>query len=202
MKRNLTMKRKASIKRKTKETDISCEFSADGKGNSTIKTGNAFFDHMLILFTVHGLFDCVIICKGDWEVDFHHSVEDIGICLGEAVLKVCGDKQGLVRYGTSYVPMDESLARLCCDICGRPNLVYKVKLSSSRINEFEVELAEDFFKAFTDHARMTLHVDLLRGRNAHHSLEAVFKAFGRALSQSLSFNPKAVDRIPSSKGVL
>jgi imidazoleglycerol-phosphate dehydratase len=196
------MTRKATIKRKTKETDISCELSAEGKGISRITTGNAFMDHMLTLFTVHGLFDCSIVCKGDREVDFHHSVEDIGICLGEAVLKICGDKQGLVRYGSAYVPMDESLARVCCDICGRPNLIYKVKLYSSRINDFEVELAEDFFKAFTDHARMTLHIDLLRGRNGHHSLEAVFKAFGRALAQACSLNPRAADRIPSSKGVL
>ena len=160
------MKRQAVIKRKTKETDIICELSAEGKGNSRIKTGNAFLDHMLTLFTVHGLFNCSINCKGDREVDFHHSVEDIGICLGEAVLKICGDKQGLVRFGSAYVPMDESLARVCCDICGRPNLVYKVKLSSARINDFEVELAEDFFKAFTDHARLTLHIDLLRGHPA------------------------------------
>ena len=196
------MTRKATIKRKTKETDISCELSAEGKGISRITTGNAFMDHMLTLFSAHGLFDCSIACKGDREVDFHHSVEDIGICLGEAVLKICGDKQGLVRYGSAYVPMDESLARVCCDICGRPNLIYKVKLYSSRINDFEVELAEDFFKAFTDHARMTLHIDLLRGRNGHHSLEAVFKAFGRALAQACSLNPRAADRIPSSKGVL
>ena len=196
------MKRQAVIKRKTKETDITCELSAEGKGISRIKTGNAFLDHMLTLFTVHGLFNCSITCKGDREVDFHHSVEDIGICLGEAVLKICGDKQGLVRFGSAYVPMDESLARVCCDICGRPNLVYKVKLASARINDFEVELAEDFFKAFTDHARLTLHIDLLRGRNGHHSLEAVFKAFGRALAQACSLNPRAADRIPSSKGVL
>jgi imidazoleglycerol-phosphate dehydratase len=196
------MTRKAVIKRKTKETDISCQFSVDGNGVSRIKTGNAFLDHMLTLFSVHGLFDCSISCKGDHEVDFHHSIEDIGICLGEAVLKICGDKQGLVRYGSAYVPMDESLARVCCDICGRPNLIYKVKLRSARINNFEVELAEDFFKAFTDHARVTLHVDLLRGRNAHHSLEAVFKAFGRALALACSFNPRATKTIPSSKGML
>jgi imidazoleglycerol-phosphate dehydratase len=196
------MKRKAVIKRTTKETDVTCEVYADGKGTARIRTGNAFLDHMLTLFTVHGQFDCSISCKGDREVDFHHSVEDIGICLGEAVVKICGDKRGLVRFGSAHVPMDESLARVCCDICGRPNLIYKVKLTSARINDFEVELAEDFFKAFTDHARLTLHIDLLRGRNAHHSLEAVFKAFGRALAQAISLNPRAGDRIPSSKGVL
>jgi imidazoleglycerol-phosphate dehydratase len=196
------MQRKAVIKRTTKETDVSCSLTLDGKGDSSVKSGNAFFDHMLALFAAHGLFDCVITCKGDTEVDLHHSVEDIGICLGEAVLKACGDKKGIVRYGVAYVPMDESLGRVCCDICGRPNLVYKVKLSVSKINEFECELAEDFFKAFTDHARLTLHVDLLRGRNGHHSLEAVFKAFGRALSQACGLNPKAGTAIPSSKGVL
>jgi imidazoleglycerol-phosphate dehydratase len=196
------MIRKAAVKRKTKETDISCELSVEGKGISRIKTGNAFMDHMLTLFTMHGMFNCSIDCKGDFEVDFHHSAEDIGICLGEAVFKICGDKQGIVRYGSAYVPMDESLARVCCDICGRPNLIYKVKLQSVRINDFEVELAEDFFKAFTDHARMTLHIDLLRGRNGHHSLEAVFKAFGRALAQACGIDPRASGRIPSSKGVL
>ena len=159
-------------------------------------------DHMLTLFAAHGLFDCTIICKGDVEVDFHHSVEDIGICLGQALYEACGDKKGIVRFGTAYVPMDESLARVCCDICGRPNLVYKVKLGSVRVNDFECELAEDFFKAFSDHSQTTLHIDLLRGRNSHHSLEAVFKAFGRALSQACCLNPKAMHQVPSSKGVL
>jgi len=196
------MLRKATFKRTTKETDIVCVLTLDGKGASTIKSGNAFLDHMLTLFASHGLFDCNILCKGDTEVDFHHSVEDIGISLGEATLKALGEKKGIVRYGVAHVPMDESLARICCDICGRSNLVYKVKLSASRINNFECELVEDFFKAFTDHARLTLHIDLLRGRNSHHSLEAVFKAFGRALSQACSMNPKAGNRIPSSKGVL
>jgi imidazoleglycerol-phosphate dehydratase len=194
--------RKAAVKRTTKETDVSCELSVEGGGVARIATGNAFFDHMLTLFTVHGLFDCVIDCKGDHEVDFHHSAEDVGICLGETVAKVCADKQGIVRYGCAHIPMDESLARVCCDICGRPNLVYNVKLNSDRINNFEVELAEDFFKAFTDHARVTLHVDLLRGRNGHHSLEAVFKAFGHSLAQALSRNPRASGKVPSSKGVL
>jgi imidazoleglycerol-phosphate dehydratase len=196
------MNRKAVIKRKTKETDISCELVLDGKGLSKIRSGNAFMDHMLTLFAAHGLFDCTIVCKGDVEVDFHHSVEDIGICLGQAVYEACGDKKGIERYGTAYVPMDESLARVCCDLSGRSNLVYKVKLASARVNDFECELAEDFFKAFSDHSRTTLHIDLLRGRNSHHSLEAVFKAFGRALSQACALNPKAGNRVPSSKGVL
>ena len=196
------MNRKALIKRKTKETDISCELVLDGKGASKIKSGNAFMDHMLTLFAAHGLFDCIIICKGDVEVDFHHSVEDIGICLGQAVHEACGDKKGIVRYGTAYVPMDESLARVCCDLCGRSNLVYKVKLASARVNDFECELAEDFFKAFADHRAVQLARRLRNGRNSHHSLEAVFKAFGRALSQACGLNPKAGNRVPSSKGVL
>jgi imidazoleglycerol-phosphate dehydratase len=196
------MLRKATIKRATKETAITCDFNIDGTGASKMKSGNAFMDHMLTLFASHGLFDCTIVCKGDIEVDFHHSAEDIGICLGQAVLKSCGDKMGIVRYGSSYVPMDESLARVCLDLCGRPNLIYKVKLNSDRVNDFECDLAEDFFKAFSDHSGTTLHIDLLRGRNSHHSLEAIFKAFGRALSQACSFNPRAKKAIPSSKGVL
>jgi imidazoleglycerol-phosphate dehydratase len=196
------MPRTSLIKRKTNETDISCEINIDGNGESSINSGNAFFDHMLTLFCSHGLFDMNLVCKGDFEVDMHHSIEDIGICMGEAVLKACGDKRGIVRYGMFYVPMDESLARVCCDFCGRPNLVYNVKLSSHKINEFECEIAEDFFKAFTDHSGMTLHIDLIRGRNSHHSLEAVFKAFGRALSQAFSMNPRAGVVIPSSKGML
>jgi imidazoleglycerol-phosphate dehydratase len=198
---NETM-RKSVIRRTTKETDISCELTVEGMGIAHITTGNAFFDHMLTLFTVHGLFDCAIDCKGDHEVDFHHSVEDIGICLGEAIMKVSADKLGIVRYGCAYIPMDESLARICCDMCGRPNLMYNVPLANSRINNFEVELVEDFFKAFTDHARITLHIDLLRGRNGHHSIEAVFKAFGHSLAQALLINSRASDQIPSSKGVL
>jgi imidazoleglycerol-phosphate dehydratase len=198
----LSEARKAVIKRKTKETDITCELALNGAGKAVINTGVGFLDHMLTLFTVHGLFDCSIDCKGDSDVDFHHSVEDIGICLGEAVAKICGDKQGITRYSVAHIPMDESLARVCIDICGRPNLVYEVKLKSSRIKDFECELAEDFFKAFVDNARMTLHIDLLRGRNSHHSLEAIFKAFGRALAQALSFDPKFENRIPSSKGIL
>jgi len=196
------MARTATIKRTTKETDIYCELALDGTGEGSIKSGNAFMDHMLTLFTAHGLFSLTLTCKGDTDVDFHHSAEDIGICLGQALHQACGDNKGIVRYGTSYVPMDEALARVCSDICGRPNLVYAVKLPSARVNTFECELAEDFFKAFTDHARMTVHVDLLRGRNTHHGLEAVFKAFGRALAQSCSINPRAKDAVPSSKGML
>jgi imidazoleglycerol-phosphate dehydratase len=196
------MARKALIKRKTKETDITCSLVIDGAGVSRVKSGNAFMNHMLTLFAKHGLFDCAINCKGDTDVDFHHSAEDIGICLGQALHTALGSHAGITRFGTFYVPMDESLARVCIDISGRPNLVYDVKLSTSHVNDFECDLAHDFFKAFTDHARLTLHIDLLRGRNSHHSLEAVFKAFSRALSQACAINPKAAKAIPSSKGML
>jgi imidazoleglycerol-phosphate dehydratase len=194
--------RKATIKRKTNETDISLTLAVDGTGVSTIDSGNGFLDHMLTLFSRHGLFDLTLTCQGDTHVDFHHSAEDIGICLGDAFTKALGDCKGIIRYGTRYCPMDESLARVCLDIAGRPNLVYSVALTDRVINDFECDLAEDFFKAFTDHARTTLHIDLLRGRNSHHSLEAVFKAFGKALSEACAINTRAANSLPSTKGVL
>ncbi|MBD3343484.1 MAG: imidazoleglycerol-phosphate dehydratase HisB [Chitinivibrionales bacterium] len=196
------MTRKSEISRKTKETDIQVSLNIDGNGNSTIESGNGFMDHMLALFSKHGLFDLECICKGDLEVDFHHSAEDIGICLGRAVKEALGDMRGIVRYATTFVPMDESLARVCLDICGRSNVVYEVTLLDRKINDFECDLAEDFFKAFTDHSRITLHVDLLRGRNSHHSLEAVFKAFGKALATACTINPRTPQDIPTTKGVL
>ena len=196
------MARKAQIKRKTKETDINLTLVLEGAGKSTVSSGNGFMDHMFTLFAKHGLFDLDLTCNGDIEVDFHHSVEDIGICLGMAVKKALGDCKGITRYATEYIPMDESLARLCLDIGGRPNLVYAVSLVDRKINNFECDLIEDFFKAFTDNAQVTLHVDLLRGRNSHHSVEAVFKAFGRALKNACRVNADAPDQIPSSKGML
>ncbi|MFP4163108.1 MAG: imidazoleglycerol-phosphate dehydratase HisB [Chitinispirillaceae bacterium] len=196
------MSRKATVTRKTKETAIRLELGIDGKGSSQIQSGNGFMDHMLTLFSKHGLFDLNLSCEGDTHVDFHHSAEDIGICMGMAYSQALGDCKGIIRYGTSHVPMDEALARVCLDISGRQNLVYAVELVDRKINTFECDLVEDFFKAFTDHARITLHVDLLRGRNSHHSIEAVFKAFGKALSQACSINPKAHDELPSTKGVL
>jgi imidazoleglycerol-phosphate dehydratase len=196
------MERVARISRKTRETDIELTLSLDGTGVSTVKSGNGFMDHMLLLFARHGLFDLSLRCTGDTEVDFHHSAEDIGICLGMALAKALGDCRGIVRYGHAYVPMDESLARVCLDIAGRSNLIYAVGLNDRRVNDFECDLAEDFFKAVVDHSRITVHIDLLRGRNSHHSLEAVFKAFGRALSIACSINPKAPGEIPTTKGVL
>ena len=196
------MARKAQTSRKTKETDIVLELGIDGTGSSDIVTGNGFMDHMLILFSRHGLFDLKLLCKGDTYIDFHHSAEDIGICLGMAFQKALGDCKGIIRYGSAYVPMDESLARVCLDIAGRPNLVYSVELTDRKINDFDCDLAQDFFKAFSDNSRSTVHVDLLRGRNSHHSLEAVFKAFGKALSQACAMNLRTPNELPSTKGVL
>jgi imidazoleglycerol-phosphate dehydratase len=196
------MVRKAHVTRKTKETDIDLTVVIDGTGQSTVDSGNGFMDHMLTLFAKHGLFDLTVTCRGDTEVDFHHSVEDIGICLGQALAKAVGDAKGIVRYGMAYVPMDESLARVCVDIGGRPNIVYSVELVDRVVNTFECDLAEDFFKALTDHARITVHVDLLRGRNSHHSLEAVFKATGRALAAACVLDPRAKGKVPSTKGVI
>jgi imidazoleglycerol-phosphate dehydratase len=196
------MTRKAKVERKTGETDIVLELVLDGSGNSEVSTGNGFMDHMMVLFSRHGLFDLRLTCKGDTHIDFHHSAEDIGICLGAAFSQALGDFKGITRYGTAYVPMDESLARVCIDIAGRPNLVYSVELTDRKINDFDCDLAEDFFKAFTDNSKSTVHVDLLRGRNSHHSLEAVFKAFGRALSEACAINPRAANQIPSTKGVM
>jgi imidazoleglycerol-phosphate dehydratase len=196
------MIRKARINRKTKETAIELSLVIDGKGVSDIASGNGFMDHMLALFAKHGLFDLKLSCSGDTAIDFHHSAEDIGICLGMAVADALGACKGITRFGAAHVPMDESLARVCCDIAGRPNLVYAVALADRTVNDFECDLAEDFFKAVTDHAKITLHIDLLRGRNSHHSLEAVFKAFGRALAGACAINPKAPASLPTTKGVL
>jgi imidazoleglycerol-phosphate dehydratase len=196
------MPRKAQIHRKTRETDIHCDLVIEGTGKSKIASGNGFMDHMLTLVASHGRFNLGVACTGDTDVDFHHSAEDIGICLGQAIHESLGDRTGITRFGTSYVPMDESLARVCLDISGRPNLVYNVALKATHVNDFECDLANDFFKALSDHSRITMHVDLLRGRNTHHSLEAVFKAFARALSAACAINKKASTEVPSSKGML
>jgi imidazoleglycerol-phosphate dehydratase len=194
--------RSSKINRTTKETSIDIDLTIDGTGISTINSGNGFMDHMLILFTKHGHFDISLICNGDTHIDFHHSAEDIGITLGSAFAKALGDCKGIQRYGTIYVPMDESLARVCLDIAGRPNLVYNVELADRKINDFECDLVMDFLKAFTDNAKVTMHVDLLRGRNSHHCIEAIFKAFGKALCQACEYNKRGIDQIPSTKGVL
>lgn len=193
--------RAASLQRTTKETDIRLELILDGTGKASIRTGVGFLDHMLTLMTVHGFFDLEMVAQGDVEVDDHHTVEDVGICLGQAFAQSLGDKAGICRYGHAYVPMDESLARVCVDYSNRPYLHYQVKLYEQKIGSFDVALAKEFFRAFTLHAGVTLHIDVLHGENGHHILEAVFKALGRALALSVSRHPLVKGQL-SSKGIL
>lgn len=195
------MMRKSSLSRQTAETAIRAEFSIDGKGDTTIQTGVGFFDHMLTLFTKHGLFNLAIDCQGDLEVDQHHSVEDIGIVLGQAFYESLGTKEGIERYAQVSVPMDEALATVTVDISGRPFLVYNVEGLKDKVGQFDTELVEEFFHAFTSHAKVTLHINLLYGKNSHHIIEAIFKAFGRALRTASTINPR-VEGIPSTKGLL
>ena len=174
--------RTASVERKTNETDIKVKLKLDGHGDSTIQTGIPFLDHMLALFAKHGIFDLEVVCKGDLDIDAHHSVEDIGICLGLALEKALGEKAGIVRFAHSYYPMDEALVRSVVDLSGRPYLIYHVKIQRERVGELDAELVEEFWKAFITHARINLHIELLYGYNAHHVFESVFKATGRALN--------------------
>jgi imidazoleglycerol-phosphate dehydratase len=193
--------RVAKIERKTKETEISLSINLDGTGRSSIDSGVKFLDHMLELFARHGLFDLDIKCKGDLEIDDHHTVEDISICLGQAVLSALGDKAGIARYGSSLVPMDETLCRTVIDLSGRSYLVYEVTTSRAQIGNFSVELAEHFWRSFAESARCNLHIDMLRGKNTHHILEATFKATARALRQAVEKDPRILG-VMSTKGVL
>lgn len=196
------MKRSASAERKTQETDVQVTLDLDGNGNSVIKSGNGFFDHALTLFARHGLFNLGLTCVGDTEIDFHHSTEDVGITLGTAFHQAIGDGRGIQRYSHVYVPMDETLVRVVVDICGRNNLVYEETLRDRNINNFEVDLVYDFLKGFCDYARITLHVDILRARNSHHAIEAIFKGLGRALRQASAIDTRSAEQVPSTKGVL
>jgi imidazoleglycerol-phosphate dehydratase len=192
--------RKAEVKRKTKETDISLRLNLDGRGDYSIETSIPFLDHMLSLMSKHGLMDMRLKAKGDIDVDYHHTVEDVGIVLGKALREALGDMKGIRRYGDASVPMDEAVGRVCLDISGRPYLVYKVALSKkSKIRNFDTDLIEDFLQAFSIHGGITLHVDVPYGRNAHHMIEALFKALGRALGEAVSIDPR-VKGIPSTKG--
>jgi imidazoleglycerol-phosphate dehydratase len=193
--------RTATINRTTKETDVSVALNLDGSGIGRIQTGVQFLDHMLDLFAKHGLFDLEISCKGDLGVDAHHSVEDIGICLGTALAQALGDKEGIVRFAHSYFPMDEALVRAVVDLSGRPYIVYNVRAERERVGELESDLIEEFWRAVVSHARMNLHVELLYGRNAHHIFEAIFKAAARALSLASRVDAR-VQGVPSTKGVL
>lgn len=193
--------RNAEIRRKTGETDIAVQFAADGSGRADINTGIGFFDHMLTLFTHHGFFDLTVACSGDLHVDGHHVVEDIGICLGQAVKAALGNKAGIRRYGTSYVPMDETLMLVSLDISGRPYLVYEAEVSAPMIGLYDTELTEEFLRAFSVHAGITLHVKRIHGKNAHHIVEAIFKALGRALGEAVQKDPR-VQGVLSTKGAL
>lgn len=193
--------RTATISRTTKETNIALSLNLDGSGQGKINTGVQFLDHMLSLFAKHGLFDLDVSCQGDLGVDAHHSVEDIGICLGMAFDKALGDKQGLVRFAHSYFPMDETLVRAVADLSGRPHLVYNVKAERDRVGKLDSELIEEFWKAVVSHGRMNLHIEMLYGRNMHHIFEAVFKAAARALCLATRVDER-VQGVPSTKGVI
>ena len=194
--------RKAKIERKTKETNIAMEFGIEGSGVYSIDTSIPFLDHMLSLMCKHGLMNLTIRAKGDIDIDHHHTVEDTGIVLGKAIRQALGDMKGITRYGQASVPMDESLATVSLDISGRPYLVYKVEFpKKSRLKDFDPDLVEDFFQAFASNAGITLHIGVPYGRNTHHIIEAVFKAFGRALRQAMSIDPR-VTGVPSTKGKL
>lgn len=201
MDKKLMKKRTAQLKRKTSETNIQLLLNIDGSGKSNIKTGIPFFDHMLTLFAKHSLFDLQLTCKGDLEVDFHHTVEDIGIALGQALTKALGDKKGISRYGHAYAPMDETLVRVALDISGRPYLAYRIKTRLIKIGNFPMQLAEEFCRAFSTHGSLTLHVELLYGKDAHHIIEALFKGLAKAVCTACQRNPR-VKTIPSTKGML
>jgi len=193
--------RKAEVRRKTKETSIVLRLNLDGSGKHSIKTGIPFFDHMLSLLAYHSRMDLSLMAKGDIGVDAHHTVEDVGICLGDGIRKALGEAKGIQRYGAATIPMDETLVSVAVDLSMRPYLVFQMKLRRSKIGTFDPELVEEFFKALCNHARITLHINLVYGRNSHHMVEAVFKGFGRALREAVSFDERASE-IPSTKGVL
>ncbi|MDB5047305.1 MAG: Imidazoleglycerol-phosphate dehydratase [Fibrobacteres bacterium] len=193
--------RKADIKRKTKETDIKLSLDLDNPIDGPIDTGSPFLDHMLDLFRKHGGIGLTVECKGDKDIDMHHSTEDIAICLGEAILKAAGDKQGIERYGFYYVTMDEALARCCLDLAGRIAFVYNAAIPTARIGNLDTELIQHFFQSVAENAKMNLHIDLLRGVNTHHCIEGMFKAFARALSMAISPS-RRVQGVPSTKGTL
>jgi len=195
------MARKAEIYRKTTETEVSMELDLDGTGEGKISTTVAFIDHMLSLFARHGLVDLIIKSHGDTQVDDHHLVEDIGICLGDAVKKALGDKKGIQRYGSAMIPMDESLCSLVMDISGRPYLIYNVEFKSKKSDKFDYSLLREFFKSFSDHSGITLHINLLYGKNNHHIAEAIFKALALALRKAVTIHGR-IEGILSTKGSL
>lgn len=192
----------ASVKRDTLETQIAVEINLDGSGKSHFETGIPFLDHMMDQIARHGLIDLSVNAVGDRHIDDHHTVEDIGITLGQAFAKAVGDKKGMTRYGHAYVPLDEALSRVVIDFSGRPGLTYNVPFTRGRIGAFDVDLFQEFFQGFVNHALVTLHIDCLRGQNSHHQAETVFKAFGRALRVALSADERMAGVMPSTKGCL
>ncbi len=194
--------RTARLQRNTNETEITVEVNLDGDGRAALATGVPFLDHMLDQVARHGMIDLTVNAKGDLHIDAHHTVEDIGITLGQAVAKALGDKSGLTRYGHAYVPLDEALSRVVIDLSGRPGLEFHVPFTRAMIGTFDVDLAHEFFQGFANHALVTLHVDNLRGQNAHHQAETVFKAFARALRMAVTRDPRAGGVVPSTKGTL
>jgi imidazoleglycerol-phosphate dehydratase len=194
--------RTAEINRKTNETDIRLKLNLDGEGNYSGTSGVGFLDHMLTLFCKHGRFDLDLFCKGDTEVDFHHSVEDIGICLGQAFADALGNCAGITRYGSKILPMDEALILTAVDISGRSLLLFDCEMPSKRVGDFDTELCEEFFIAFSRNAKITLHIHLLSGKNTHHIIEGIFKATARSLRDAVSIDESIAGEIPSSKGVL
>ncbi len=194
--------RSAEISRKTAETDITLSLSLDGKGSSEINTGCGFLDHMLTLFARHGRFDLTVFCKGDTQVDYHHTVEDIGIALGQAFRRSLGDKKGIVRYGDTLLPMDESLILTAVDISGRGGCFFALDIPTQKVGDFDTELCEEFWTAFAREAGVTLHIRQLAGYNSHHIIEGAFKSAARSLKTAAAIDPAFADEVPSTKGVL
>jgi len=192
----------ATIVRDTEETQIRLTLNLDGSGRAELTTGLPFFDHMLTQIARHGLIDLDLHAVGDLEVDAHHTVEDVGIVIGQALARAIGDKRGLTRYGHAYVPLDEALSRVVIDLSGRPGLIYGVDYVRARIGDFDVDLLREFFQGLVNHAQITVHLDNLRGANAHHQAETLFKAFGRALRMAVTADPRMAGQIPSTKGSL
>ena len=194
--------RQAQVTRNTLETQISVKVNLDGSGKSKLATGIGFFDHMLDQVARHGMIDLEIEARGDLHIDAHHTVEDVGITLGQAFAKAVGDKKGVRRYGHAYVPLDEALSRVVIDLSGRPGLEYAVDYARGLVGEFDIDLVHEFFQGFANHALVTLHIDNFKGRNAHHQAETIFKAFGRALRMASEMDPRGAGALPSTKGSL
>ena len=194
--------RNVDVTRNTSETQIQIVLNLDGTGKAQLNSGVPFLDHMLDQIARHGMIDLAVSAKGDTHIDDHHTVEDVGITLGQAIAKAVGDKNGITRYGHSYVPLDETLSRVVIDFSGRPGLEFHVPFTRARVGDFDVDLTIEFFRGFVNHAGVTLHIDNIRGINAHHQIETVFKAFGRALRMALELDPRASGVVPSTKGSL